>query len=186
MWPRFRVKIKNPWPFSIGEIITLKPNRGGALGVRVQGFSLREKDFKEFPEIFQPLGWAEFRTPKELPKYVNSGDGEKVYFVKSWGSMNGKPIFKTVVAGRTITCSGLQTTTPSTKADFDKYMGKISNSNTSLKAAIKSTTLSAEKLAELLECSKPTLYKRFKDGLWKDSQAETLLRLKLSKIYTKP
>lgn len=186
MLPRYKVKIKNPGQFKIGEIITLQSDGNGGWKAKVGSKSIPEKELSEFPDIYQKLSWADYRTSAELPKYVKSGDGETIMMVKSWGELNGKPMFKTVVSGRTLTVSSLEKTKPATSSEFDNFIRHITNNHTSMRDAIKSTGLSHHALANLLECSRPTLYKRFGDGLWRDSQLETLTRLKLSKIYSKP
>lgn len=186
MFPRYKAKIKNPGPLAAGEIVTLQPDGKNGWVAKVKGKTIPEKELSEFPDIYQRLAWPEYRIEKELPKYVKSGDGETIMMVKSWGVLNGKSMFKTVVSGRTLTVSNLEQTTPATSAEFDDYIRGITNKNTSMRAAIKTTGLSHLALANLLEISRPTLYKRFNDGLWRDSQVETLTKLKLSKIYTKP
>ncbi len=65
--PRVRVALRYPGsPFRVGDILTQEDRdiwiKGDCLSVLVKPY--------EFPAIFQPLKWHEFRAVEDMPQYL--------------------------------------------------------------------------------------------------------------------
>ena len=85
--PRFIVVAEYPYSnLNVGDIFT--PMNGNSHIEYTDNGGKIEINFSDYPHLFRPLHWSEFRTLDEMPKYmkdINTGEIYEAYHDLSFG-----------------------------------------------------------------------------------------------------